>query len=59
LYKLHVVIANSQSNGTGQIKTSRGSETDKQIPMKHGTYNYVAGVTTHANPRGAATTWVD
>jgi len=26
--------------------------------MKLGIYNYVVGMTTHANPRGATTTWV-
>jgi len=53
-----VVKATSQSNGKGQILTPRGSETPKRISMKLGIYNRVAGMTTHANPCGAATTWV-
>jgi len=36
----------------------RGSETPERISMKRGIYNYVGGITTHANPYGAATTWV-
>ena len=54
-----VVKATSQSNGKGQILTPRGSETPERISMKLGIYNLVAGMTTHANPCGAATTWVD
>ena len=53
-----VVKATSQSNGKGQILTPRGSETPERISMKLGIYNRVAGMTTHANPCGAATTWV-
>ena len=53
-----VVKANGQSNGNGQISTHRGSETPERISMKLGIYNYVGGLTTHANPYGAATTWV-
>ena len=53
-----VVKATSQSNGKGQILTLRGSETPERISMKLGIYNRVAGMTTHANPCGAATTWV-
>ena len=53
-----VVKATSQSNGKGQILTPRGSETPEQISMKQGIYNRVAGMTTHANACGAATTWV-
>ena len=53
-----VVKATSQSNGTGQILTPWGSETPKRISMKLGIYNRVAGMPTHANPCGAATTWV-
>ena len=53
-----VVKATSQSNGKGQILTPRGSETLERISMKLGIYNRVAGMTTHANPCGAATTWV-
>ena len=53
-----VVKATSQSNGKGQILTPRGSETPERIWMKVGIYNRVAGMTTHANPCGAATTWV-
>jgi len=53
-----VVKANSQSNGNGQISTPRGSETPERISMKLGIYNYVGSMTTHANPYGAATTWV-
>ena len=53
-----VVKATSQSNGRGQILTPWGSETPERISMKLGTYNRVAGMPTHANPRGAVTTWV-
>ena len=53
-----VVKATSQSNGKGQILTFWGSETHERISMKLGIYNRVAGMTTHANPCGAATTWV-
>ena len=35
-----------------------GSKIPDQISMKLKIYNYVAGVTTVANPRDAATTWV-
>jgi len=53
-----VVKANSQSNGKGQILTPWGSETPEQISMKLGIYNQVAGMPTHANSCGTATTWV-
>ena len=53
-----VVKATSQSNGKGQILTPWGSETLERISMKLGIYNRVAGMPTHANPCGAATTWV-
>ena len=53
-----VVKATSQSNGKGQILTPRGSETPERISIKLGIYNRVAGMTTHANLCGAATTWV-
>ena len=53
-----VVKATSQSNGKGQILTPWGSETLEQISMKVEIYNRVAGMPTHANPCGAATTWV-
>jgi len=53
-----VVKANSQSNGKGQILTPWCSETPERISMKLGVYNHVVGMPTHANPRGAATTWV-
>ena len=53
-----VVKATSQSNGKGQNLTPWGSETLERISMKLGIYNRVAGMTTHANPCGAATTWV-
>ena len=53
-----VVKATSQSNGKGQILTPWGSETPKRISMKLGIYNWVAGMPTHANSCGAATTWV-
>ena len=36
----------------------RGSKTPERIFMKPKMYNYVAGMATHANPYGAATTWV-
>ena len=35
-----------------------GSKTLERISMKLGIYNYVGGMTSHANPHGAATTWV-
>jgi len=53
-----VVKATSQSNGKGQISTPWGSETPERISMKLGIYNRVAGMPIHANPCGAATTWV-
>jgi len=53
-----VVKATSQSNGKGQILTPWDSETPERISMKLGIYNRVAGMPTHANPCGAATTWV-
>ena len=53
-----VVKATSQSNGKGQILTPWGSETLERISMKLGIYNRVADMPTHANPSGAATTWV-
>jgi len=53
-----VVKATSESNGKGQILTPWGSETLERISMKHGIYNRVADMPTHANPCGAATTWV-
>jgi len=53
-----VVKATIQSNGKGQILTPWGCETPERISMKFGIYNRVAGVTTHANPCGAATTRV-
>ena len=53
-----VVKATSQSNGKGQILTPWGSETLERMSMKLGTYNRVADMPTHANPCGAATTWV-
>ena len=53
-----VVKATSQSNGKGQILTPWGSETLERISMKLGIYNRVAVMPTHANPCGAATTWV-
>ena len=53
-----VVKATSQSNGKGQILTPWGSETPERISIKLGIYNRAAGMNTHANPCGAATTWV-
>ena len=53
-----VVKATSQSNRKGQILTTWGSETPERISMKLGIYNRVAGIPTHTNPCGAATTWV-
>ena len=53
-----VVKATSQSNGKGQVLTPWGFETPERISMKLGIYNRVEGMPTHANPRGAATTWV-
>ena len=53
-----VVKATSQSNGRGQILTPWGSETPERISMKLGIYNHVVGMPTHANPCGAATTWL-
>ena len=48
-----VVKATSQSNGKGQILTPWGSET-----FKLKIYNRVAGMATHANLCGAATSLV-
>ena len=53
-----VVKATSQSNGKGQILTPWCSETLERISMKLGIYNRVAGISTRANPCGAATAWV-
>jgi len=53
-----VVKANGQSNVKGQISTSWGSETPERISMKLRIYNYVVGMTTHANLCGTTTTWV-
>ena len=53
-----VVKATSQSNGKGQILTPWGFETPERMSMKLGIYNRAAGMITHANPCGAATTWV-
>ena len=53
-----VVKATSQSNGKGQILTPWGSKNIERISMKLGIYNRVADMPTHANPCGAATTWV-
>jgi len=53
-----VVKANSQSNGKGQILTPWSSETPERISMTLRIYNRVNGKPTHANPCGAATTWV-
>ena len=35
-----------------------GSKTSKWISMKLGIYHYIVGMTTHANPCGAAAMWV-
>ena len=53
-----VVKTNSQSNGKGQILTPWGSKTPERISMKLGINNQVVGMPTHANPCGAAITWV-
>jgi len=53
-----LVKADSQSYGNGQTSTPRGSEMPERISTKLGIYNYVGDLTTHANPHGAATTWV-
>jgi len=50
--------ANSQRNGKWQISTPWCSKTPERILMKLGIYNYIVGMTTHANPCDAATTWV-
>jgi len=50
-----VVKANSQSNEKGQISIPHGSETAKRILMKSRIHNYVAGMTTQANPGGRTT----
>ena len=52
-----VVKATSQSNGKGQI-WPMGLQNPERISMKLGIYNRVASMPTHANPCGAATTWV-
>jgi len=46
-----------QPNLKGQISTPRSSETLERISMKLG-INYVVGMISHANPCGAAETWV-
>jgi len=56
LYKR--VKANSQSNGKGQISTAVAPKKPEGILMKPKMHHYIAGMTTHANPCGAATTWV-
>jgi len=53
-----LAVKANQRNGNGQTSTPRGSKTPERISMKLGIYNYVGVVTTHANPHGAATTWV-
>jgi len=50
--------ANSQSNGKGQISTPSYPENLERISMKLGIYNYIVLMSKHANPCGAATTWV-
>ena len=51
--------ANSQSIGKMcKFRPHMGSKTPERISMKLGIYNYVGGMTSHANPHGAATTWV-
>jgi len=55
------VKTNSQNNGFEMAKfrpPHHGSKTCEQILMKLGIYHYIVGITTHANPHGAATTWV-
>ena len=42
----------------GQISTPFDFETPKRISMILGIYDYLAGLTKHANSCGAATTWV-
>jgi len=51
----HHSLYGSQSNGKGQMLTPWGSETPERISMKLG----MAGMTTHANLCGAATTWAN
>jgi len=48
--------ANNETNGKWQILISWGSETPERTWMKLGIYNYVVGMTTHANPCGTLTT---
>jgi len=38
--------------------TNQPTKTPERISMKLGIYNHVVGMTTHANPCGAVTTWV-
>ena len=44
--------------GKGKYRPHYGSKTIERISMKPKLYNCVAGATTRANARGAATTWV-
>jgi len=53
-----VVKANGPSKENGQISTPVAPKSPNDFSMKLGIYNYVGGMTTHANPCGAATTWV-
>ena len=53
-----VVKANSQSNWERPHLTPWSTETPERISIKLGMYNRVADMATHANPCGAATTWV-
>ena len=55
---VQAVVKITSRNGKGEILTPWGSDTLERIYMKLGIYNRIAGVTTHANPCGAATTWV-
>jgi len=54
----HFYPVYSESNGKGQILNPPWLQNPEQILMKSRIYNYVAGVTTHANPCRDATTWV-
>ena len=60
ILKALVKASSKKSNANGQISTPpRGSKTPERILKKPKIiYNYVAGMTTRANPCGAATTWV-
>jgi len=51
-------IRNWSNLSGASLQGCPGTETVKQVSVCFGIYNYVGGMTTNANPYGAATTWV-